>query len=213
MKNILKRREKGITLVVLVITIIILLILSGVAIMSISGENGLVFKAKQAKRNMEEAQIEENEILDDYYSKINEYIGNKNNDNSDELIDREYVEFAESNSSIINTEQSLFNSVNGVTLNKGETRKIEIPNNLTGTQLIIQLEAKYGRNNNSVAIYFWDANDERLLDTGTHFEYAGGTTEKTTKEYIIPQNCKYIEFWVGDGPYNPYMYIYEILVK
>lgn len=93
-------------------------------------------------------------------------------------MDREHVEFVESSSSIINTEQRLFKSVNGVILNKGETRKIEIPNNLTKTQLIIQLNAKYGRDENLVAIYFYDVNNERLLDTGTHFEYAGGTTEK-----------------------------------
>lgn len=42
-------KSKGITLVALVITIIILLILSGVVLSLIIGENGLVQKAKQSK--------------------------------------------------------------------------------------------------------------------------------------------------------------------
>ena len=41
-------QEKGITLIALVVTIIILLILVGVTISQITGENGLVKKAKEA---------------------------------------------------------------------------------------------------------------------------------------------------------------------
>ncbi len=43
------REEKGITLVVLVITIIILLILAGMSIKILSGENGIISKALIAK--------------------------------------------------------------------------------------------------------------------------------------------------------------------
>lgn len=42
---------KGVTLIAVVITIIILLILSGVAIATLTGENGLFARAKQAKEN------------------------------------------------------------------------------------------------------------------------------------------------------------------
>ncbi len=44
-----KEKIKGITLIALVITIIILLILSGITIVSITGENGLIGKAKWTK--------------------------------------------------------------------------------------------------------------------------------------------------------------------
>ena len=49
MNKVLEKRE--ITLIVLVITIIILLILAGVAIATLTGENGLFARAKQAKEN------------------------------------------------------------------------------------------------------------------------------------------------------------------
>ena len=51
MKKILYKGNKGITLIALVITIIVLLILSGVAIATLTGENGLFTRAKQAKEN------------------------------------------------------------------------------------------------------------------------------------------------------------------
>ena len=43
-----KRKNKGITLLALVITIIVLLILAGITISSLIGENGLITRAKQA---------------------------------------------------------------------------------------------------------------------------------------------------------------------
>ena len=45
----MKTKEmKGITLVALVVTIVVLLILAGVSINSVLGENGIIIKAKEA---------------------------------------------------------------------------------------------------------------------------------------------------------------------
>ena len=57
-----KSKNKGITLVALVVTIIILLILAGVAISALT-QTGLFENAKQAKNTTENAQKNENEIL------------------------------------------------------------------------------------------------------------------------------------------------------
>ena len=53
------KKEQGITLVALVITIIILLILAGVAIATLSGENGLLAKVKKAKEAEIKAEMKE----------------------------------------------------------------------------------------------------------------------------------------------------------
>lgn len=45
------KQERGITLVALVVTIVVLLILAGVSISMVLGQNGIVTKAKDAKRN------------------------------------------------------------------------------------------------------------------------------------------------------------------
>lgn len=58
-----ERREKGITLVALVITIIVLIILAGVTITMLIDENGIVTRAQRAKNEIEEAQKREENIL------------------------------------------------------------------------------------------------------------------------------------------------------
>ena len=59
MKQKNKRLEKGITLIALVITIIVLLILAGVAISMLTGENGILKMAEKAKVESEIAKVEE----------------------------------------------------------------------------------------------------------------------------------------------------------
>ena len=51
--------DKGITLIALVITIIVLLILAGVSISFVSGDNGIIKKSQAAKLNTEQANIVE----------------------------------------------------------------------------------------------------------------------------------------------------------
>jgi len=58
MKNKLKQM-KGITLIALVITIIVLLILAGVSIATLTGENGILTQANNAKGQTKEAEAEE----------------------------------------------------------------------------------------------------------------------------------------------------------
>ena len=69
------KQEKGITLVALVITIIVLLILAGVGIGLIGGEDGLLSKAKQSAEEYNKAAIEEADIL----TQLQEQLTNYNN--------------------------------------------------------------------------------------------------------------------------------------
>ena len=74
MKIVLKERlktHKGITLIALVITIIVLLILAGVAIATLTGDNGIIAKAQQAKMQNDKANEKEQIDLAVLASKIN----------------------------------------------------------------------------------------------------------------------------------------------
>lgn len=73
MKNF--RKNQGITLIALVITVIVLLILAGVTIATLTGDNGILTRAQEAKNKTEQAQKEEEDILSSYEDKINEYTG------------------------------------------------------------------------------------------------------------------------------------------
>lgn len=54
------KNQKGITLIALVITIIVLLILAGVSIAMLTGQNGLLTKANQSNEKTQEAEVREN---------------------------------------------------------------------------------------------------------------------------------------------------------
>ena len=73
MKNF--RKNQGITLIALVITVIVLLILAGITIATLTGNNGILTRAQEAKNKTEQAQEEEQNILNSYEDKINEYAG------------------------------------------------------------------------------------------------------------------------------------------
>ena len=53
------KKEKGITLIALVVTIVVLLILAGISIAMLTGENGVISQAKNAKEATEQAKVEE----------------------------------------------------------------------------------------------------------------------------------------------------------
>ena len=74
------KNQKGITLIALVITILVLLILAGVTIATLTGDNGIITRANQAKEGTEEAEdiekirlaISEAQIGENSYQKINQ---------------------------------------------------------------------------------------------------------------------------------------------
>ena len=65
-----KSSAKGITLIALVITIIVLLILAGVSISMLTGDNGIITQAQKAKEKTEEAKIREEQQLESLLNKI-----------------------------------------------------------------------------------------------------------------------------------------------
>lgn len=80
-------KNKGVTLVVLVITIIILLILSGVTIATLTGNKGILNYAKKAANNYTDAQekeLAELDKLDDVISNLEKDESNEDNSNSNE---------------------------------------------------------------------------------------------------------------------------------
>ena len=54
-----RKKQSGITLVALVVTIVVLLILAGVSINLVLGENGLITQAKEAREQTKSAEVNE----------------------------------------------------------------------------------------------------------------------------------------------------------
>ena len=64
------KNNKGITLVALVVTIIVLIILAGISINLVLGDNGIITIAKKAKENTELAKIQEETELNELYTQL-----------------------------------------------------------------------------------------------------------------------------------------------
>ena len=70
-------RQKGITLIALVVTIVVLIILATVSILAVFGDNGIIARAQTAKDTHEKGKADETNTLDDYASYIGNYLDGK----------------------------------------------------------------------------------------------------------------------------------------
>ena len=75
MKNKRILKERGITLIALVVTIVVLLILAGVSLNAIFSENGIIKRAKDAQNKMDQAT--QNDL--DSINELNNWIDGKIN--------------------------------------------------------------------------------------------------------------------------------------
>ena len=71
MKNRVKK-NRGITLIALVVTVIVLLVLAGVSISMLTGQNGILTRAAEAKTKTENSEKQENEKMQRYEQTIAE---------------------------------------------------------------------------------------------------------------------------------------------
>ena len=74
-KEIKNKQEKGITLIALVVTIVVLLILAGVSLSLVLNNNGVISRAKEAKNRYAEAQTNEEKQLNEVSDWIKETVG------------------------------------------------------------------------------------------------------------------------------------------
>ncbi len=79
MKEKLRKKQEGITLVALVVTIVVLLILAGITIMYTMGENSIFKKAQEAKNKTAEAIKNEQEYMNEVDNMVDKYMNGTGN--------------------------------------------------------------------------------------------------------------------------------------
>ena len=101
-KMLLQDKEgiQGITLVALVVTIIVLLILAGITINMLLGENGIIRIAQEAKNTWENAIINEQESLNSLLDELNDELRDKSKDIYVFLYDDGTLAFSNKNEKI-----------------------------------------------------------------------------------------------------------------
>ena len=132
-------RKQGITLIALVITIIILLILAGITISALTNQ-GLLKNAKEATNRTENAQKEEQELLNQYEDELNNYLS-KNDKKEEKLIDK----------------------INDGTIKIGDYIKYT-PDTASTTEILQELNTYSGSNANTTSTLAQENLNWRVLD-------------------------------------------------
>ena len=177
MKKIkIKRKvEKGITLIALVITIIVLLILAGVSIAMLTGENGILNQAQRAKTETENAVKQEEEDLAKLEAIINGQevpIIQVDDENPGQLEQENDTTF------VINSiEDLVFFSYDVTNGNKYENQTVKL-----GTNLDFNSDKSYvNPNRTDFEQYGYSGPLKQALTSGTGFSPIGELTTSTSQ--------------------------------
>ena len=176
------KKQKGITLVALVITIIVLLILAGVSIATLTGNNGILTHANNAKERTEQEEKDEKVDLAKQEDLINEYTkGIEVEQVTDENPGILEVDEKNENTYIINSIEDLvffaYDVREGNTY-EGQAVKLGLSLDFNSTKSYIDpLRTDYGK-------YGYDGELKELLTTGTGFKTIGeNQSSDSTKNF------------------------------
>ena len=119
-KKQLIKNAKGITLVALVVTIVMMLILVGITMVAVLGDNGVISKAKIAGNKYEKAEIDEIQYLNELSNLMHNHISKDNSESSNkykftirfEDNDKNLVKFEKAIICIYSNEESAKNKDN-----------------------------------------------------------------------------------------------------
>lgn len=158
-----KRKEGGITLIALVVTIIILIILAGVSISMIVGDNGIITQAENAKKETQKAEVKEKAQID---------IVEKQLEKEGNITKGDFVEILKEYFDNVPTEENLPEDLSTVTLPSKEEyggHEINIGEIWNGT--------------------FVKTVEE--LEAGDYIKYNSGTNGEIICRVLYPGNSEY----------------------
>ena len=196
-----ERKQTGITLIALVITVIVLLILAGVTIAALSGDNGILTKAKEAKEKTEQAQKDEEKILSEMESTL-------------ENVDFDNVNLQDTNPAATIPENSIVlegDANKGIVIkdkNENEWVWIEVPKTTVFTGLTIDTTQELTEQNYTdiknklieyVGIYRKGSASQNCNRTDEWYDGCGMTSDEYTSAYqeMLKSVYTYGGFWIG----------------
>ena len=182
----MKDFNKGITLIALVVTIIVLFILAGVSISMLTGQNGILNRVQEAKEKTEESQSNENEKIKGYENIMSKYAEN--------LPQGEGTTPYLPNSSFSYKEGNLSTGLVIEDANNNEYVWVEVPKTSTvystaGTNISNFTDGEYTKIENDLKRYTSDYSNSVYNDKNQEF----------LNQYINMLKSVYINggFWIG----------------
>lgn len=181
----LNKKNKGITLIALVITIIILLILAGISISMLTGQNGILNRAQEAKVKDEESQAQEEVTIAVNYLQIENETSSATltQENKRKILEDELKKSAKDSTVIING--------NGYKVNH---RKYDfyIDENLKLIKYEKEFDAtEWDKTAAPEDLFIWKSNDPNNSEYGTVIGYRKNIVNYTILKY--PTRCTKIK--------------------
>ena len=193
----MKTKEmKGITLVALVVTIVVLLILAGVSINAVLGDNGIIKKANQAASVTKEAEVKEainRTILEFYltndYETLEDFLKAKAEDGSIDSVSKNAdgtltIRKGDYSVTVENKTNSLGGSGSGGSTG-GETQTPEIT--IGEAKVVANSDGTGSAITDAASVYLGDT----LYITFSHSITGGTTTVDKTIPYAVTKNGTY----------------------
>ena len=173
------KNKKGITLIALVITIVVLLILAGVTVSLILDENGIIAKSKDARARWNNAQMNEEKNMGEIDKTLDEIVYNK-------IDPTEMYAVLYSDGALVfyQKTENILNERNGATI-------VKQTENISDTQELSEDELK--------ALLFWIGGQEQA-DQITSVVIAEEIAPKSTKKLF--RDLKNIENIIGLNKLN-----------
>ena len=173
------KNKKGITLIALVITIVVLLILAGVTVSLILDENGIIAKSKDARARWNNAQMNEEKNMGEIDKTLDEIVYNK-------IDPTEMYAVLYSDGALVfyQKTENILNERNGATI-------VKQTENISDTQELSEDELK--------ALLFW-IGDQEQADQITSVVIAEEIAPKSTKKLF--RDLKNIENIIGLNKLN-----------
>lgn len=200
------QKENGITLVALVVTIVVLLILAGVSINMVLGNNGLIAKAKDAKEKTEQDAVNTETAMNNLYDEITSILGgNPDGDSGDGDGDGDTLPSTEGTTPWL---PENYEPVSGTDLDTGLVIQdelgnqyvwIEVPNDGTGPDYTAVTSSEdYTNIENALKAY---TNYYRNGTSYTDTYYSDEATGLTSTEYTTQKNAMLKSVYENGGFY------------
>jgi len=196
-------QEKGITLIALVVTIVVLLILAGVSIAMLTGENGLIGKAQDAKNSTRGGEVKEKVQL---VIAENEAIEKQTIGNTEKVIKtkEEVIQELYKDGKLTSDEVEKLNYINIIMI--GDINIDFSKLDTIGVKDISRTKSYVG--------YYVDIDDDKTVDGIIYADLALGTTEDKqwgNATYNIPTIDDFKDYHISQANYNGIFGIKHVL--
>ena len=197
MKQMKNKKERGITLIALVVTIIVLIILAGVSINLVFGNLGIVTKAKEAKRMQEQAELNEQIALGKLSNEIDKEINGTGTPTDSPTGVSTIKELRDSGGFMKKETTAIDSDKNLIKIPKGFKIAEDSGKNVTEGVVIEDNDIIEGIGNNRGNQYVWvpvgnqiKKSDGTTVDiTLGRYTFADGTNDKDTNGAVLKKGA------------------------